>query len=92
MIDLIPPNPSFSLKHAKVKIEPLIIPQEKLQELKTVLANPKLADVHKSFVMSRLTGHCAICGKLPSHIATYRKYGAIVIERYCDECLVKQEH
>lgn len=84
-------NPPFrNLENAT--IEPLIIPHEKLQELKKVLANPKLPDAHKSFVKRQISGTCAICGNLPSHIAIYRKYGAIVIERYCDECLVKQEH
>jgi hypothetical protein len=71
-------------------IEPLPVPQEKLDELKAVLANPKLPDAHKSFMMSRVSGHCAICGKLPSHIATYRKYGASIIEKYCDRCLELQ--
>ena len=73
-------------------IEPLIIDKEKLQELKTILANPRLPDTRKSFMMRNISGSCSICGKLPSHRAIYRKYGAIVIERYCDECLVKQEH
>ena len=71
------------------KIEPLIIEKEKLQELKEVLANPKLPDARKSFVMRNISGSCSICGKLPSHIATYRKYGAIIIEKYCDGCLAR---
>ena len=61
------------------KIEPLIIEKEKLQEL-------------KSFLMRNISGSCSICGKLPSHRAIYRKYGVIIIEKYCDQCLVKQEH
>ena len=86
MIELIIP-PSNNLKNAK--IEPLIIPQEKLQELKAVLADPKLADVRKSFVMSRISGHCLVCGSMPTKIAKYRLFGVIKIERYCDECLAR---
>ena len=67
------------------KIEPLIIEKEKLQELKTVLANPNLPETRKSFVMRNISGSCSICGKLHSHRATYRKYGAIVIEKYWNE-------
>jgi hypothetical protein len=84
LIDLII-HPSHILKHAK--IEPLIIPEEKLEELKTVLADPKLPDARKSFVMRGISGSCSVCGKLPSHKVTYCKYGATIIERYCDECL-----
>ncbi|MDW0291990.1 MAG: hypothetical protein QN778_08775 [Nitrososphaeraceae archaeon] len=88
MIDLIPPNPSYSLKGAKISIEPLIIPQEKLDELKTVLANPKLADVHKHTVMRQISGTCHSCGeKIPLHIVKYRMRGITVIEKYCDDCL-----
>ena len=83
MIDFI--IPSLNLNHAK--IEPLIIPQEKLQELKTVLANPKLADTRKSFVMRKLTGSFHSCGQMATQIAKYRMYGAAVIEKYCNECL-----
>ena len=87
MIDLV--IPSHHALNSKAKIEPLIIPQEKLDELKTVLENPKLADARKSFVMRRISGTCVICGQMPSQIAIYRKYGAIIIERYCDECLAR---
>ena len=87
MIELIIP-PSNNLKNAK--IEPLIIPQEKLQELKAVLADPKLADVRKSFVMSRISGHCLSCGNLPTKIVKYRMSGITKIEKYCDECLAKR--
>jgi|GEM_PF-905093 len=80
-------NPPFRDTLKKAVIEPLPVPQEKLDELKAVLANPKLPDAHKSFVMRSISGSCSICGKLPSYIATYRKYGASIIEKYCDECL-----
>jgi hypothetical protein len=88
LIELIIPQ-SNNLKHAT--IEPLIIPQEKLDELKTVLANPKLADVRKSFMMSRISGHCLVCGNLPSHIAKYRMNGITKIEKYCNECLERMQ-
>lgn len=81
-------NPPFrSLENAT--IEKLIIPEEKLQELKNVLANPKLPEVHKSFMMSRITGHCAVCGGLPSQIATYKMKGITKIEKYCDNCILR---
>ncbi len=83
MIDLI--IPPSNLKHAR--IEPLNIPQEKLDELKTILAIPKKPDMHKSFMMRQISGTCLICGKLPCKIAICRKYGATIIERYCDECI-----
>jgi hypothetical protein len=78
---------SHNLKHAK--IEPLIIPEEKLQELKAVLADPKLADVRKSFVMRRISGTCLVCGQMPSYLATYKMLGITRIEKYCDECLAR---
>ena len=87
MILLIPPF--HGLKDAK--IEPLIIEKVKLQELKTLLANPKVPDLRKSFVMRNTSGSCSICGNLPSHRAIYRKYGVIIIEKYCDNCLARMQ-
>jgi hypothetical protein len=83
LIHLIPPF--HNLKRAK--IEPLIIPQEKLEELKTLIQDPKLADIRKSVMMRQISGTCMVCGKMPSQIAKYRMYGATVIEKYCNECL-----
>jgi len=73
------------MKHAT--IEPLIIPQDKLDELKAVLADPKSPDFRKSVIKKQISGTCLVCGKVPSHIAKYRMDGVIVIEKCCDECL-----
>jgi hypothetical protein len=75
------------LKNAK--IEPLIIPQEKLDELKVVMENPKKTDISKSTIMRKVTGACHSCGEMATQIATYRKYGLTVIEKYCDQCLAR---
>jgi hypothetical protein len=88
LIDLIPPFHN-NLNHAK--IEPLNLPQEKLDELKTILADPKKPDLHKHMMKRSNSGTCLICGQMPSHIAKYRMYGAIVIERYCNECLARMQ-
>ena len=86
MIDLIPP---FHNNLKRAKIEPLNLPQEKLDELKTILADPKKPEIHKEFMMSRISGHCLVCGSMPTKIAKYRLFGVIKIERYCDECLAR---
>jgi hypothetical protein len=83
LVVLIPPF--RDLKRAK--IEPLIIPKEKLEELKEVLANPKLADIRKSFVMRRISGTCLVCGQMPSYLASYKMLGITRIEKYCNRCL-----
>lgn len=74
-----------TLKDAK--IEKIEIEKNKLEELKKILADPKLADIRKHFVLRSVCGTCSMCGKLPSHIAKYRMYGAIIIEKYCKDCL-----
>ena len=79
-------NPPFhSLKNAT--IEPIIIPEEKLQVLQAVWDNPKMPDLRKSYMMSRIAGHFLVCGNLPSHIAKYRMNGITKIEKYCNDCL-----
>ena len=88
MIDITPPF--RSLKNAK--IEPLIIPKEKLDELKTVLANPKSPDLRKSIMMRQISGSCSVCGNLHSHVAKYRMFGVTVLEKFCDECLDRAKH
>jgi hypothetical protein len=70
-------------------IEPLIIPQDKLDELKAVLANPKLPDLRKNTMKRQISGTCLVCGNLPSHIAKYRRFGVTIVEKYCDECLYR---
>jgi hypothetical protein len=75
----------------RAKIEPLIIPQEQLDEFKAVLADPSWSDSHKSMMMRKLTGSCHSCGQMVTQIATYRKYGATIIEKYCDECLGRMQ-
>jgi hypothetical protein len=89
LVDLIPP---FSNTLNRAKIEPLMISQEQLDELKAVLADPSLSYSHKSMMMRKLTGSCHSCGQMAMQIATYRKYGLTVIEKYCDECLRRTQY
>jgi hypothetical protein len=85
VIYLIPPF--RNLKRAK--IEPLIIPQEKLDELKNTIADPRSPELRKNTVMRKTSGSCHSCGLIPTKIAKYRMHGITLIERYCDECLAR---
>ena len=72
----------------KPVIEPLNIPQDKLDELKALFANPKQPDLHKSVVLKKVSGGaCLSCGSIPSHIVKYKVYGMTKIEKYCQSCL-----
>jgi hypothetical protein len=68
-------------------IEPLNLPQDKLNELKAVFANPDLPELHKLVVLRQTSGACHRCGLIPSHIVKYPMSGITRIEKYCDECL-----
>jgi hypothetical protein len=46
----------------RVKFEPFIVPQEKLDELKAVMEDPTLPDMQKDIMMRRLSGTCHVCG------------------------------
>lgn len=72
----------------KAIIEPFIIPQDKLNELKAVLANPKKGNLEKETVL-RQTGACLVCGEMAKKLVKYRMFGITKIEKYCDECLSK---
>jgi hypothetical protein len=87
MIDLIPP---FNNKLKRAKIEPFIIPPEKLDELKAVLQNPKKGDVEK-YSMLRKTGACLVCGELAEYLLKKRMYRMTVIQKYCSEHVPTQK-
>ena len=74
----------------KPKIEPFIIPQEKQDQVKAVLENPKLPELHKKLMM-RNVGACLVCRKMATKIVKYRMFGMIKIEKYCDECLERMK-
>jgi hypothetical protein len=86
LILLIPP---FRKKLKNATIQPLNLSQEKLDELKAIMEKPNMADIRKSTIMRQVTGACHSSGQMATQIATYRKYGAIVIEKYCDQCLAR---
>jgi len=87
MIDLIPP---FNNKLKGAKIEPFIIPPEKLDELKAVLENPKKGHAEK-YSMLRKTGACLVCGEMAEKIVKRRMFGMTKIEKYCDDCLIRMQ-
>jgi hypothetical protein len=60
VIEIFPP---FRNRLKGAKIEPLIIPQEQLDEFKAVLADPSWSDSHKSMMMRKLTGSCHLAVK-----------------------------
>jgi hypothetical protein len=68
----------------RTKIEPFIIPQEKLDELKAILEDPKLGDYQKNTMMRKI-GACLVCGQIATKIIKYRMLGITKIEKYCDE-------
>ena len=74
----------------KINIEPFIIPQEKLDELKAVLEDPTSPEIKKN-TMLRHTGACLACGKMASKIVKYRMFGITKIEKYCDDCLARKQ-
>jgi hypothetical protein len=81
---------SYEMRRVKGIIEPLIIPQEKLDELKAVLENPKSPELHKNTMMRHI-GACLVCGQMARKIVKYRISGVIKIEKYCDECLARMQ-
>ena len=72
----------------RAKIEPFIIPQEKQDQVKTLLENPKSPELRKKMMM-RNVGACLVCRKMATKIVKYRMFGVTKIEKYCDECLAR---
>jgi hypothetical protein len=50
-------------------METLNLPLEKLQELKTILADSSLSEMHKDMMVHRISGLCSICGEMATQIA-----------------------
>ena len=67
-------------------IEPLIIPQEKLEQLKKIM-DSNLSEIQKKNTRRQISGTCSLCNKVPTKITKHRRFGVIVVEKYCDECL-----
>jgi hypothetical protein len=69
-------------------LKPVAISQEDTKLLNEVM-NSKLGTMQK---IRKITGglYCAICGGIPTQIATFDCGGATQIERYCTPCVEKQ--
>jgi hypothetical protein len=50
-------------------IEPLNLPQEKLDELKTLLQDSNLSDYQKNNMKRRISGISSKCGQMATQIA-----------------------
>lgn len=74
----------------RAKIEPFIIANDKLDELKALLEDPKKAEFHKNSML-RHRGACLTCGKMATKLVKYRMLGITKIEKYCDLCLAKTQ-
>ena len=71
-----------------ISIEPLIIPPEKMERLKTILAKQDTTNSQTiKTELGKVSGKCTKCAWLASTILKYKVQGVIIIERYCDECL-----
>jgi hypothetical protein len=73
----------------KPVIEPLNLPQDKLDQLLKLLADPNQPDMHKSEMIKHTSGACLRCGGIASHIAKHKMSGITRIEKYCDDCLIR---
>jgi hypothetical protein len=73
-------------------IEPLIIPQKQLDELKVIMTDPKLPDMTKTNFLRQVTGGaCHSCGSIPDKLVKYHRSGITVIEKYCNNCLTRMK-
>lgn len=72
-------------------LKPVAISQEDTKLLNEVM-NSKLGTMQKDRKIRKITGglYCAICGGIPTQIATFDCGGATQIERYCTPCVEKQ--
>jgi hypothetical protein len=79
----------FNRKRRLVKLEDIQLSQNQLEELTRFKA---VRSLHWSVDYLRLLrriggGVCCICNELPSKLATYKVGNALMIERYCDNCI-----
>ena len=75
------------MRKPKPTITPIVIPDDKLQFLKKKLEDPNLSlYLKRNYIRKIMGGHCAICQKIPTKIASYDMDGISLIERYCDKC------
>jgi len=81
------------MKRPKPTITPIVIPDDKLQFLKKKLEDPYLSlHLKRNYIRKIMGGHCTICQKMPTKIASYDMDGITLIERYCDKCFkIKNE-
>jgi hypothetical protein len=70
-------------------IEPLNIPQDRVEQLKQYLESGKGDYNARKSNMARLTGRCSECRGIPTKVVKYKTQGVIKVERYCNDCLAK---
>ena len=75
----------------KPTIEDIIIDPEKLEELKEILTSNSYKENRIKSMRAIAGGPCFSCGGIPNRILKYQLEGAMLIERYCQECFSRLE-
>jgi len=74
----------------KPTIEPIVIPEDKLNKLKQVLNSKNTSPFMREKRIRQIAGGlCCLCDGLPTQILKYKLEDATLIEKYCDKCLPK---
>src|SRR5215510_4023328 len=68
-------------------IREIVIPPDKLEYLKKV-EKSKVTEVMKQNIIKKVSGGlCCLCRGIPKHKVIYRIEGAVIIEKYCENCI-----
>ena len=91
MILLLSNGTKRKLNKKKLTIKPILLSEQELSNLKAIIESKHIALCTKHMkVRSYLGGYCMTCNNLPSHEVHYRIAGATIVQRYCEDCLRRE--
>jgi hypothetical protein len=62
---------------------------ESIQRLGSLTSSSKNIPSRTDKLIKNMTGYCRLCPNIATHIAKYKIENAILIEKYCDACIIK---
>ena len=80
------------MNRRKAILKPIPVSDAGRQFLNSVLASSK-SPLTKHLVIRKIVGgYCSSCGAIASQKAIFDAHGAIVIEKYCDNCVKEMKY
>jgi hypothetical protein len=82
-------NPQSSNIKPKPSIQRISLSKESIRRLESLASSSENIPSRIDRLIKNMTGYCCLCPHMATHIAKYKIENVILIEKYCDVCIIK---